>query len=282
MKRILLSVLAAASLFTATAAEGTVEAAAPKTSGKIVMEARKSNMEFSTVKVSRGIRLVIDDRTEGNIIVRAGENVMPYVELSVKNGVFTATISDKITKLRDGYCAEVHIPHNAAVNRIAALGASSVTVKPVLSATELHLSAAGASKIEAKADVTGEAEISCIGASSITLALTVTECKVDITGVATATLSGSARKCDIEVVGASKLNAADFKCTEIDAEVTGASTITVAGTDCDIEALGASKATVYCDGRLEAEAAGASTILYTGNCTVAKASNVGASTIKKQ
>ncbi len=282
MKRILLSVLAAASLFTATAADKTAEAAAPKTSGRIVMEARKSNMEFSTVKVMRGIRLVIDDRAEGNIIVRADANIMPYVEMSVKDGEFNAKISEKVRKIGDGCCAEIHIPYNGRINKIAAVGVSSVAVKPTIAGMDLEITAAGAAKIEADATVSGKAEISCVGASSITSTLKAAKCEVDIKGASTATLAGSADKCEVEVVGASKLNAAEFVCKILEAEVSGASTIAVAGADCDIEAVGASKAKVNCSRRLAAAAAGASTIIYTGDCTVAKASNVGASTIKKQ
>lgn len=283
MKRILLSVFAAASLFTATAADKTAEAAAPKTSGRIVMEARKSNMEFSTVKVMRGIRLVIDDRTEGNIIVRADANIMPYVEMSVKDGEFNAKISEKVRHLTGSYTAEVHIPNNARINKISVMGASSVIVKPVLYAPKLDLSATGASKIEViNAKVESEADIDCMGASTVKVGLTADECEIHISGASTATLAGSADKCEVEVVGASKLNAAEFVCKILEAEVSGASTIAVAGADCDIEAVGASKAKVNCSGRLEATAAGASTIIYTGDCTVAKASNVGASTIKKQ
>lgn len=301
MKRILLSLLCVAMLTPTTSALASKKNDLGKQSNKIVMEARQSNMEFTAIKVSRGVRLIIDDRTDGNIIIRTAQSLMPYVEVNVAGGELTATISDKVQRI-DKCCTEIYIPYNLRIAKICAAGLASVVAKPTLYAAELDISAtgastiklaatvsgkaeiecAGASTIKLAATVSGKAEIECAGASNITASLTADECEVQVTGASKAALSGSAREADIEVAGASQLDASDFKCAEIDAEVIGASRLAARGTVCDIEAGGASTAVVKCDGTLEASAAGASTITYSGNCTLLKVSNAGLSTIKKQ
>ena len=281
MKRILLSLLCVAMLTPTTSALASEKNDPGKQSNKIVMEARQSNMEFTTIKVSRGVRLIIDDRTDGNIIIRTTQSLMPYVEVSVAGGELTATISDKVQRI-DKCCTEIYIPDNRCINKIYAAGLASVVAKPTLSTMELDILATGASTIKLSATVSGKAEIECAGASNITTSLTADECEVQVTGASKALLSGSAREADIEVAGASQLDASDFKCAEVDAEVVGASRLAATGTVCDIEASGASTAVVRCNGTLEAEAAGASTITYSGNCTLLKVSNAGLSTIKKQ
>lgn len=281
MKRILLSLLCVAMLTPATSALAADKNTDGKQTNKIVMEARQSKMEFTAINVSRGVRLIIEDRNNGNIIIRAGKNVMPYIELSVVDGELSVKISDKLQNVSN-LSADIYIPDNRRINKICATGLASVVVKPTLATTELDISATGASSVELNATVSGKAEIGCTGVSRVAASLTADECEVQVKGASTAVLAGTVREADIEVADASKLDASGLKCAEIDAEVAGASHLKARGTVCDIEASGASKAVVTCDGTLEAKAAGASTILYSGNCSLLKSSNIGASTIKKQ
>ncbi|MGN0006853.1 MAG: GIN domain-containing protein [Alistipes sp.] len=289
MKRLLLSALAAASLFTATAATAATGNQTDK-NNNVVMEARRSTMNFHEIDVTHAIKLIIDDRSEGNIIIRATKDIMPYVDVTVKDGKLYARLVDEFRKKRKTvvvnnntrYSAEVHIPNNGRISEISATGAACVIAKPTLVATNLELEATGAAQILLAADVNGKADIDCAGASSIKATLNAAECELEIAGASSATLSGSTQKCDIKVAGASKMNAGDFKCHTLEASVVGASLIVATGTTCNLQAAGASKATIHCDGTLSAEAIGASKIIYSGNCTIIKASNSGASKIQKQ
>lgn len=290
MKRLLLSALAATSLFTATAATGTTASQTKKENCTVVMEARRSTMNFHEIDVTHAIKLIIDDRSEGNIIIRATKDIMPYVDVTVKDGKLCARLVDGFGKKRKTvvvnhntrYSAEVHIPNNGRISEISATGAACVIVKPTLVATNLELEATGAAHILLAANVKGKADIDCAGASSIKATLNVAECELEIAGASSTTLSGSAQKCDIKAVGASKVNADDFKCHTLEASAVGASHLTATGTTCDIQAAGASKVNVHCDGTLSADAVGASKIIYSGNCTILRASNAGASKIQKQ
>lgn len=251
--------------------------------GKIVMKALKSSMNFEKIEVSRCIKLVVEDRTDGNIVVRANEAIMPYVELTVAKGTLKATISDKCTIRRKfgDVVTEVYIPNNGRIRSIDAGGASSVFVKPLLSTRTLDLDASGASRIELTADA-DETSIDISGASKIKADISGTKCDIDISGASTLNLSGSVRSGAADVSGASKINASDMKFDSLSVEVSGASTAYVSATKCIVDASGASKADVYCDGVLSAEASAASSIRYSGDCRTNHLSSSGASSIKKK
>lgn len=256
----------------------------PSKAGKVVMKAFKSNMDFDKIDVSRSVKLIVEERTDGNIIVRANEKMMPYLEVSVAKGVLKAKISNKIKSLNmpDGTVAEVYIPNNGRIRSIEASAASSVNVKPVLNvAGELDIEASGASRINIKANA-GKTDIECSGASKIVADITTGgDCEIDVSGASKLELSGSARKGSADVSGAAKMNASDMKFESLSIDVSGASSANISATKCVVDVSGASKADVYCDGVLSAEASGASSIRYSGDCTT-HLSGSGISSIKKK
>lgn len=259
------------------------ESETPSEKKNIVMQAHKSSLNFEKIEVSRCVRIVVEDRTDGNIIVRADEAVMPYVELSVAKGTLKARISDKFNMRRvsGGPVAVVYIPNNGRIRSIDASGASSVIVKPLLTTGKLNLETSGASKIDLRANA-GETEIECSGASRIVAEITGTECEIDLSGASSLSLSGSVRTGAVDVSGASKFNASDMKFDTLSVDVSGASTANVSATKCIVEVSGASKADVYCDGELSAEASAASSLRYSGDCRTTHLSSSGASSIKKK
>ena len=84
------------------------------------------------------------------------------------------------------------------------------------------------------------------------------------------------------VMGASTISAEQFYCKSLDAEISGASKATLKGDRARVDVAGASKATIECNELLSASSSGASTLHYTGDCTVSIENNSGASTIKKR
>lgn len=251
--------------------------------GKVIMKAVKSSMNFEKIEVSRCIKLIVEDRTDGNIVIRANEAIMPYVELTVAKGTLKAKLSDRCTVSRKfgDVVTEVYIPNNGRIRSIEASGAATVIVEPMLTTRELDLEASGASRIELKANA-DETDIESSGASKIKADISGTKCDIDISGASTLTLSGSVRSGAIEVSGASKINASDMKFDSLSIEVCGASTAYVSATKCIVDASGASRADVYCDGVLSAEASAASSIRYSGDCRTNHLSSSGASSIKRK
>lgn len=234
-----------------------------KGSGNIVTETRTSAMQFNKINISSSIALTIAERTDGDIIVRADDNVMPYITITAKNGTLTAS-TDKWYNFNDA-TLEIEIPNNGRIDEIEVSGAASLTAEPLLSAYEFELDASGAGKVirlNVKADC---CSIDASGAAKTTMRIEANKCDIEASGAAEVALEGASRFCDAELSGASHLNAAKFEIENY-----------------DIEASGASHADILCTRSLKAAASGASGITYDGTCTAKEISRSGAGNINKR
>lgn len=251
---------------------------------KIVVEARSSSMQFDEIKVSRAIRLVVEERTTGNIIVRAPQYIMPYVSLKVADGELQATILPGVTLSRSSnILAEVYVPNNGRIKDISTSSAARVVVKPTLVAHKLDLELTGASVIELKAQV-GELSVEASGASTVKADVAVaSELDMELSGASEVTILGTSYLTDVDLSGASTAHLSNLTNSTLKAEASGASTIKAkADRVAIIKVSGASNAEVKCEGVLTASASGASEIIYSGACQVNILSNTGASTISKK
>lgn len=249
---------------------------------KIVVEARRSSMNFSEIEASRAIRVVVEERTTGNIIVRAPQSVMPYVSLSVKGNTLHATLLSGVPAQRNSnVLAEIYVPYNGRLNEITTRSAAKVIVKPTISCSELDLEASSASFIEIKAGVK-QLSIEASGASQIKAELAADELEVELSGASFATLSGQVTEADLDISGASTLRAASLRASKLELECSGASKASALGVACTTKATGASSIVVESLSVLNASAFGASTIRYSGDCKVNILDNAGASSIRKK
>lgn len=249
---------------------------------KIAVEARRSKMDFSEIEVSKAIRLTVEERTSGNIIVRAPYSVMPYVSLKVANGTLYATILSGVpVPHNSNVIAEVYIPNNGRIKDISTSASARVVVLPTLSCGDLDLEASSASVIEVKA-IANDISIDASGASNIKADISARELDVDASGASVVTLSGVIAEAEVDISGASTLQASTLQALMLDVECSGASKAVVKADICSAYASGASAVSVECAKELNASAGGASKILYDGDCRVNIKSNSGASTIRKK
>ena len=51
----------------------------------MVMKAVRSNMEFTSISAGPLVKVFIEERTEGNIIIRAPKDIIDLVELKFEN-----------------------------------------------------------------------------------------------------------------------------------------------------------------------------------------------------
>ena len=249
---------------------------------KIVVEARRSSMNFDEIKASRAIRLIVEERTTGNIIIRAPQSIVPYVSLKVSDGTLYATLlPDTPVSRNSNVVAEVYVPYNGRINEITASSAARVIVKPTISCNELDLEASSAAVIEVKA-CAKEVSIDASGASTINAELATNELDMEISGASVINLSGEVADGDLEVSGASTLKAEKLRAAKLDLKCSGASKANALAVVCSAKASGASAITVECLQQLNVSASGASTIIYSGDCQVNTISNTGASKINKK
>ena len=301
MKKIITAAMIAVCAFTSlqSFAEEGIFSQKLKGNGKIVIENRQSAMQFSEVVINTCIHLTVNDRRDGDILVRTDENIMPYVKMEVRNGVFRAWLDNATSREIENVRIDIDMPNNGKIREIEAYAASSVKVIPILEADEIELSASGASSITANtlshslditlsgassAEVstsTGELEISASGASKVNLlAAKCTSCDIEATGASKVSGRVTADKCDIEASGASKV-ALTGTARQGDFEISAASKLDATKfvtNICSVEASGASAAYVHCTDALSAEATGSSKIGYSGNCRV----NIASDSVFKQ
>lgn len=284
MKRILLAIMAVALCTNAFAqeADNTKTGIVHANKNKIVVEARRSAMNFNEINASKALRITVEERTTGNIIVRAPQSMMPYISLSVKDNTLYATIlSGAPISRNSNVLADIYVPYNGHINEINTSSAARVIVKPTLSCNELDLEASSASVIEVSASAK-EVSIDASGASQIKALLATDDLDAEVSGASDITLSGQVKNADIEVSGASTLRADKLRTANLELECLGASKAYALGIDCTVEASGASAVVVESLSQLNASASGASQIVYSGECQVNIVRNSGASSIRKK
>ena len=278
MKRIFLAI-AAALCYTLAFAQ---QSALAQSEHKMAIEARSSSMNFNEIEVSRAIRLIVEERTTGNIIIRAPHSIMPYVSLKVEDKKLRATLLPGSPVSRNSnVVAEVYIPYNGHINEIATSAAARVIVKPTISCEELELEASSASAIEVTT-AAQEVSIDASGASTIRAEVATSELEAELSGASVATLSGEVADGDIDISGASTLKAEKLRASKLNLECSGASKAYATACICSAKATGASAIDVECLQMLNVAASGASSIRYSGDCQLNTISNTGASSIRKK
>jgi Putative auto-transporter adhesin, head GIN domain len=122
------------------------------------------------------------------------------------------------------------------------------------------------SKVNVSVTVPELTDVQLIGAVHATVTgVKADEFKLDATGASSADVSGRAKTVKIKAVGASSVNAEDLKADKADANAVGASKITVSAAD-----------------ELNADATGASSVMYVGEPKNVKQNATDVSTISKK
>ena len=237
-------------LLAATAGWAAADNRSDGTRERIEMKPMRSNMDFHRVDISDAIRLIVEERTDGNIVVRADREIMPYVCVSVSGGTLRACIkSGTLPRQMSGRSlaaalpVEVRIPDNGRIDGIEVSTASSFVARPLLKAGRMKIGLSGASSAELNVEADSvEADIS--GASNIALGVECRRVSLDVSGASKATLTG--------------------RCEEGEADVSGVSL-----------------AELKCDGSFDVDASGVSSIVYSAACKLKSACNSGQSSIKQ-
>ncbi len=259
-----------------------------KGNGVIVTKNLPCPNNFSDIYVSTCINVTVSDRRDGDIIIHADENIMPYVEVKVIDGSFRAWMADGLSRrnLKNSNIS-IEIPYGGTLRRLKISEASGVVIVPKIEAENVDLELSGASKLDAKISTKG-ARISLSGGSSAELELDATTLIMNVKGGSTISpLKAFCQACEINASEAGKI-AGNLTTTDLDCEVSGASSINLSGvgrtvefdvtgasrlaasnfiTDhCTIVASEASYAYVNCSNSLTADSTGTSRVTCTGEC----------------
>ena len=246
------------------------------------MKALKCQKEYHGIAVGGPIKVFIEERNDGNIIVRATEKIHSELDIKVEKQILKFSLNSfNVKRKSDLIQAEVYIPNNGKLDEFTAVACGIIEVKPQIKAKDVEIECAAASRINIDI-VADEVAIDILGASDAKVVAQCVSIEVDLTGASSLSLTGKATKGEFDIVGASSLKGSQFDCSQLELDCSGASTANISAEMADVDTTGASTANVTCTTQLTASAAGASTIRYSGDCQVDIVNNSGASTIKRK
>ena len=161
-------------------------------------------------------------------------------------------------------------------------GASTGVVTGFSSSRDLRLKVRGASRVTGELEA-GKAEMDIAGASRLRLGLHANQLRLNMAGASRLNGDLKADRGDIHVVGASVIG---VKGTLGDASinVAGASNLDLENLtvhNAEIRLVGAGRCYVRVDGKMDAELAGASRLVYAGNPVMGNIRTVGASQLAR-
>jgi hypothetical protein len=209
--------------------------------GSGVLVTQEMNLSgFSRLVISHAFEADVRKSDTYSVVITVDDNLVDHLDVSKRGDTLYVGI-DNVSLLGDATLrAKITMP---TLEGLAASGATKVTATGFRSSARFDLKVSGASSFEAEMD-SGDVRMRVSGASTVTL-------------------DGSGGNADIGVSGASRARLEGFSLQDV-----------------QVEASGASSATVNVAGRLDAEASGASTILYLGNPQLGRIEESGASSVK--
>ena len=121
-------------------------AATASATNNIVMRAAKSQQAYDGISVGGPIKVYVEERTEGNIIIRATEKTLDALKLKIEGGSLNICFPEgfKIKRKSDFTQAEVYLPYNGKLREFSAVGCAQIEVKPHIKATEVDIESAAA------------------------------------------------------------------------------------------------------------------------------------------
>lgn len=258
MKNTILSIatMLAATAMTVSACTATAHTAVSATDMSIPSDARITGSgniitrrvniaDFSRIKTSRAVHLVVEKRSGREAIIEANDNIMPYVIVEVDGGCLNVGIDDDIKSLNN-VTVKVTVPSDGNISAISASSASKVTVQAEIKTPKLMLDASSAANINITKSDVGTCSIdassaanvegaikadNCVidmsSASDVNVALLAVKCDVTATSAASATLSGEAGDIEITVSSAAKVDAMDLNARNADVSASSGGSIKI-------------------------------------------------------
>lgn len=209
-------------------------------SGKLVT-LEQPNQGFSRVEFSHAFQADVTQGESYSIVITVDDNLERYLQVSQTGDTLKIGFQPGLLSLRNATMrARLTMPE---LTGIVGSGATQIRIDGFESSKDLRVEVSGASTLRGNID-----------AGNL---------RAEVSGASRLELTGQGQDGRINVSGASQANLANFRMQNVDAQ-----------------ASGASRAEVYASGRLDAEASGASTVLYSGDPTLGRTNTSGASTIR--
>lgn len=199
------------------------------------------NQNFSRVEFTHAFQAEVTQGEAYSVVITIDDNLEQYLQVSQTGDTLKIGFQPGLLSLRNATMrARVTMPE---LTGVGGSGATQIRIDGFESSKDLRVDVSGASTLRGNID-----------AGNL---------NADISGASRLELTGRGQDGRINVSGASQANLANFAMQNVDAE-----------------ASGASRAEVNASGRLDAQASGASMVLYNGNPTMGRIQTSGASNVR--
>ena len=174
-------------------------------SGTITKETRTVNQEFTKIKVSQGIQLIVEQSNDKSIVVETDDNLQKIITSTVKDGVLIIEGSESFNATDGGPKVTVKLP---TINGLTASSGSNIKSNNTLISDNLDVKSSSGSTI----DVSVEADALTLESSSGSVLRA----------------NGKALKLDTESSSGSKIDARNLLANEVDAQASSGSDTNIA------------------------------------------------------
>lgn len=238
--------------------------------------------DYDGVRAERQVKVFITDGESSDVVLRADDNLLEYVDIKVRDGILIASVDSSLKKLED-CTVEVFVPWHAGLRSLEAKAMGSIESQTAIRADEVRIKASAASQIEVEV-VARRCDVEVEAASKVDLGFSDGELRAEVAGASKFSAEVEAASVDVTAAGASK---AELEGSAVEARLHAAGASKIAASeletvDCSVTAAGASKVSACCSGKLDVSAGGASSISYSGDCTIGEWHCAGASKISKK
>ena len=219
-----------------------------KGNGKIITRTQPI-AAYDEIKASRAVHVIVEDRTDGDAVIKADDNLMQYVVVKNDNGTLCVGLDDRVNGVSN-INVEVRIPHCKRLRSLDASSAAKIEVKPTIKGNELQVDASSMANVNfTKADVkrceietssaatvTGavkadKCEVDTSSASKVELAMLAMTCTVEASSASNATLSGEAGAVSLDASSAANIDAEDLNAVRASTEASSGASISVNSSD---------------------------------------------------
>lgn len=215
-------------------------------SGNIIEKKIKLSGKYSTIYVSRGVNVIMENRSNDKVIISADDNVMEYVVCKVEGGKLTATIDSKINSISN-VNVKIYLPKSDKIDKISTSSAGEAHIYPSIKSPSLAIESSSGSEVEITTAEVGKlainvssagtikgsfksessANLAASSAGKIDITLLGKEVKCDASSGANIKLNGQAIKLNAEASSAANIEAETFVVENVNAEASSGGDVDV-------------------------------------------------------
>lgn len=218
---------------------------------------------FTRIEASRAVKVVVENRRGNKAVIKADDNIMPYVIVKVDGGTLFIGIDNEIRSLNN-VSVTVSVPSNGVISAIDASSASSVVVEPEINGSSLAISISSAANVNIAKSNVNRCTIDASSASKIEGAVKADKCTIELSSAAAADLALLAVECSVSASSAANANFSG-EAGDIVIETTSAAKVDALGLNArnaEVDASSGSTIKITCSKTIDAEASSGGSVKY--------------------